>query len=137
MLVIRQSIISSDGRCLFWKKKMHSLFLHLSPQDSSLFTSLCVLPPTPSLPSPSLLPVRSSQLVHMILKKGMRTEEGNSQETGDRVGRASSEYCDSLKFIIQSPCIPQSKGKGKRLPFHDSRDQQASLPCYISKLLFL
>ena len=39
-------------------------------------------------------------LVCTILKRGIRVEERNWQETEDRVWRASSEYCKSLKFII-------------------------------------
>lgn len=93
-----------------------SLFLNLSPQASSLFTFPCVLPlPPPLSLSPSLLPVRSSQLVHMILKKGVRTEEGNRQETDDS-GRASSGYCNSLTLLYKVLVCPNPNGRPKDFP---------------------
>ena len=65
------------------------------------------------------------KVVHTFLKRGVRIEERNRQETGDRVEKASSDYCNSLKFIIHSPYICQSKGERKRFHSHDTRNKLA------------
>lgn len=46
------------------------------------------------------------------------------QKTEDRVRRALSEYCSSLKFIYHSSFISK-KGEGKRLSSHDTRNKYA------------
>ena len=72
----------------------------------------------------------TGQLVSLFMKTEVRTEERNRQETEGRDSRAFSEYCNSLKLIIHSPYIPQSKGEAKNLDAglcisHDTKNKQA------------
>lgn len=52
---------------------------------------------------------------HMFLIRRVWVEERNRQETEDRVGRLPVTT-KRHKFIAHSPSMPQSKGKGTRLP---------------------
>lgn len=65
----------------------------------------------------------------------VKFEEINRQETEGRARRASSEDCNSLRFITHSLYVTQSKGEGKKLLSHDTRNKQVQLPLYISKHL--
>lgn len=61
----------------------------------------------------------------MFLRRGVWNEERNRQETENRVGRASSEYCKkkkSLEFITHSPYMPNQKGRAQDL--HDTKNKQ-------------
>lgn len=70
-----------------------------------------------------------------IPRSEVKIEEINRQETEGRARRASSEDCNSLRFITHSLYVTQSKGEGKKLLSHDTRNKKAQLPLYISKHL--
>lgn len=62
-----------------------------------------------------------AQLVHMFLKKKMRTEEGKRQEMDDRVGRApvNTVTASSLSLIVL--IYLNQKGRAKDLPPLETR----------------
>lgn len=74
-------------------------------------------------------------LAHSSKWSEVKFEEINRQETEGRARRASSEDCNSLRFITHSLYVTQSKGEGKKLLSHDTRNKQVQLPLYISKHL--
>lgn len=68
----------------------------------------------------------TSWSVQMCLKVGVKIKERNRQETEDRVGRASSEYCNHPNLFLIAFIYPQAKGKSKRPPYQDTRNKTSS-----------
>lgn len=67
-------------------------------------------------------------LVDPFLIRRLWIEERNREETEDRFGRISSEYCNKIpEFIIHSLFIPQWKGENTRLPWY--KEQAGIIIC--------
>lgn len=60
-----------------------------------------------------------------VLEKGVRIKKETERQKIELGEGLPVNTGNSLKFITQSPYIPQSKGEGRRRPSHDIRNKQA------------